>query len=329
MYKKDFDTLIHSDAALQTKSFMLWGESRYYIDQYIQTITQKLEATEIVSYYYEDFDFQKIKTSLSQGSLFGDRSIYIYKAQKHINRSQLQAILDICSKSENSFFIYAIYSPLKNALAPLFTKKHSAVAVRFFEPNIPQALTELSSGAQRLGVDTDRHALEHLYFLHNMDLSLSMNELNKLGLVDGVVSSKDIDNLVYTTSSMKLENLFYDLVDNKDITTHLQQNLEAGDDSLKILRQAQYFFHNLFLFRSYIALHGVVDSKSILGYKLPRFIEEKKARYAQKLKILQYSYIFKRLNRLELELKGADSVSKDAILIASLYNIKTSLGAQR
>ena len=320
MYKHQFDQLLSKEVP---KSTMLYGESLYYIERYIEILTYKIDPSETLKMYVEDYDFTTAKLALSQGSLFGDRTLFIYKAEKALSKEELKILIDLCNKNDNSFFIYAHITAKKPPIANLFSPKSNAQEVRFFEPNPTQALLELEQKAKVLDLSVDKYVLSHLLSVVNMDLMLAVNELHKLAILQHPISNKDIDNLVYATSAVKVESLLFDLMDKKPIVEHLVQLLESGDDCYKILRQTQYFFAQLFLFRSYIALNGRVDSKEILGYMLPKFVEEKKSLYAQKFKILQYNELFKRLLHAESQLKKADTHQKDALLITTLLGIQT------
>lgn len=320
MYKQKFDEFLKGQIP---KSTMLYGESLYYIEQYIEILSFKIEASQVLKIYPEDYNFDLCKATLSQGSLFGDKTLCIYKGQKALTKEELKALIHLCQKNDNSYFIYALHTNKKPTTTTLFAPKLQAQEVRFFEPNPNVAIAELAQKAKELHIQIDKHVLQHLLLVLNMDIQLAANELRKLSILSEAVTTKDIDNLVYATSAIKVENLFFDLMDKKPVIEHLVQLLDTGDDCYKILRQAQYFFAQLFLFRSYIALHGRVNSKEILGYQLPQFVEEKKSLYAQKLKILQYNELFKRLLYAEIELKKADAIQRDALLITTILNIQT------
>lgn len=301
---------------------MFYGEGEYFLDKYLKLVQEKINPDTTLKLYDEDYDFTQAKALLSQGSLFGQSNLFIYKGVKTLPKEDVKSLLSIAQKNENSYFILLFQSEKKSPLSALFNEKSAAVEVRFFQPSLPQATAELQQAAKELNVQIDRYALEHLYLVLNTDLSLCRNELQKLSILQTPITTKDIDNLVYSTNSIKVESLFYDLMDKKPVIEHLTQLLQSGEDSFKLLRQIQYFFQQLFMFRSYIALKGHVDSKEILGYKLPKNIEEKKASYAQKLKILQYKELFLKLLDAELELKKADSMQKEPVLIATILSLQ-------
>ncbi len=323
MYKQEFDKQLAQGTRF--KSVMLYGESPYFIDSYTQRLGAAIDPSQTVTAYQEEYRFDTAKGTLSQGSLFGDTNLFVYKGEKNLPKNELKELIEICAKNENSYLIYALFGNNFKSIAPLFTPKLHAAHVRFFEPNMQTAMTELGQRAAQLKLQIDRYALHHLYMVLNMNLQLAINELEKLSILEGPVTQKEIDNLVYATNAIKLENLFFDIIDKKPLVDHLHQLIEIGDDEFKITRMAQYFFHQLFLFRSYINLYGQVDSKAILGYKLPRFIEEKKAGYAAKLSLPKFLEVFEYINSMELQLKNASALQREAILISGLIKIQSIL----
>lgn len=134
--------------------------------------------------------------------------------------------------------------------------------------------------------------------LLNNNLALSANELNKLAILEGKVTAKDIDRLVYSTAPLAVEQLLVELFEKKPIVETLSRLLELGVDEFAILRSTQFFINQIFLFHAYMKLHGTIDSKEILGYKLPKQLEQQKANLALRVKsqtILKiFEHLFKR-----------------------------------
>jgi len=74
------------------------------------------------------------------------------------------------------------------------------------------------------------------------------------------------------------------------------------------------------LFHSYIRLHGKSDSKEILGYKLPQFIENERSQLA--IKIKRYDKIFLAFQECEYILKTKSDIEKKSILYSYLIKIQ-------
>ena len=152
-----------------------------------------------------------------------------------------------------------------------------------------------------------------------------MNELEKLAILNIKITSKDIDNLVYSTAPLAVEELLIDLFSKKDIKSMLSKLLEIGEDEMSILRSTQYFVNQIFLFHAYIKLNGHVNSAEILGYKLPPKIEEQKASLALKVKSASLLKIFEHLLQNEIEMKQSSPSSKESLLYGILISLQSYL----
>jgi len=91
------------------------------------------------------------------------------------------------------------------------------------------------------------------------------------------------------------------------------------------LRSTQYFVNQIFLFHAYIKLNGHVDSAAILGYKLPKPIEEQKAQLALRVKSASLLKIFEHLLESELAIKKAPSTQKEVLLYSMLIKLQSYL----
>jgi DNA polymerase-3 subunit delta len=322
MYKKEFDTKLQNNQIPQ--AVMLHGYE-YYITSYVQRLIDAVAPEEIIKANESDYGFDNAKAMLSQGSLFGQSSLFIYKGAKALGKNELKTLVDLCAKNPAAFFIYAPFSDNAKSQATVFDKAQNGCSVRFFEPSPAQATYELRNKAARLQMEIADHTLHHLLQHLNMDLSIAQSELEKLSLLPGPVTAKEVDIHVYSASSQKFENFFYELMDNKPILQHLKQLLLGGEDSLKILRQAQYFFEQLFLLNTHIKLKAPdINVTEVLGYKPPKFVVDKKLRYAQRLKTTQYLQIFHKLADIEFELKqrSKEPGQKEPHFIAALLDLQ-------
>jgi DNA polymerase-3 subunit delta len=188
-----------------------------------------------------------------------------------------------------------------------------------------ESIDILYKKAQTIGLDIDHYALQHLMLLLNNNIALCANELNKLAILEGKVSSKDIDRLVYSTAPLAIEQLLIDLFEKKPIVTTLSRLLDLGEDEFSVLRSTQFFVNQIFLFNAYIKLNGHIDSKAILGYKLPKQIEEQKGNLALKVKSPALLKIFEHLIQVELQIKNTPSSSRELLLYGAFIKIQSFL----
>ena len=323
MYKREFDNLLKSKIA---KLLLLYGENEYMIDYYIDYYMQKLEAkSDALSLYYDQYDFQTALSYLSQNSLFGGINLLIIRSDKKINKKELDRLIDITKMSSNNYFIYAFEGSSKNAktLQNSFNPKNGGVWVRFFETTINDAMDLLKQKAQKINLQIDHYAMQHLYMILNHNLALCANELDKLAILNREITTKEIDNLVYSTAPLAVEELLISLFQKQDIVPLIKTLLDLGEDEFSILRATQYFVNQLFLFNAYIKLYGSVDSQAILGFRLPKHIEEQRANIALKISSGNLLKIYEHLLISELELKESKSLNRDSLLLGILIKIQS------
>ncbi|MDY0403131.1 DNA polymerase III subunit delta [Sulfurovum sp.] len=322
MYQKEFNQRLQSTLP---KALLLYGENDYLIDYYIDYFIKKLDAKEsMLSLYHDEWDFEQAKAFLSQSSLFGGTNLVVAKRDKKIPKKELDLLVELANKNEDNYFIYGYGGAAKDAksMQASFSEKKGGVWVRFFEPNIREGVATLQQKAQQIRLDIDHYALQHLMLVLNNNLALCANELDKLAILGTKVTSKDIDRLVYSTAPLAIEQLLIELFQKKPITDTITRLLELGEDEASILRATQYFVNQIFLFHAYIKLHGGVDSAAILGYKLPKQIEEQKASLALRVKSAALLKIFEHLLESEIEIKKAPATQREVLLYSMLIKIQ-------
>jgi len=325
MYQREFDQRLKQAFP---KAVLFYGLDDYMIDHYMDLYKTQLDAKEsMLTLYYDEWDFQQAKSYLSQTSLFGGTNLLIVKGDKKIPKKELDQLISLANKNADNYFLYGFDESKTSAksLQSSFTDKKGGVWVRFFEPNIRDGMAVLQQKAIKIGLDIDHYALQHLMLLLNNNLALCVNELDKLAILGMKVTSKDIDRLVYSTAPLATEQLLIDIFNKKAITETITKLLDLGEDEFDILRATQYFVNQVFLFHAYIKLNGHVDSAAILGYKLPKQIEEQKAQLALKVKSASLLKIFEHLLEAELEMKKAPATQREVLLYSMLIKIQSYL----
>jgi len=322
MYKNEFDTHIRNKTI--SNSFVFFGESHFLIDMYTKMLST-IEEANTLYLYHDEYDFQTAKAHLSQASLFGDRNVLVIKSEKKIPKKELDTLLELCVKNPDNIFIYAYYgSDHKSyAKAKSFTKTKTMV-VRFFHPKEYEAQNILFQLAQEKGIKIDKYSLLHLLKIHNNDLSLAVNELDKFKIFDREITNKDIDNLVYGLGEINLDTLIEKLLEKKDFKDDLQNILEHGEDEIRILTAITAYLTQLYMFNIYIRVNGTPNALEILGYPAPKFVVEKKAAQAIKIKPQSYYKLHRLLLKNELAMKSAH-IDKEAILLSTLIKLQKSL----
>lgn len=318
MYKKDLDTLILN--ATLPKSILLFGDCSYQIQKYSNSLANSIDSkSEKLTLYFDEYEFNFAKNYLSQTSLFGDKNILILKSQKKINLKELKSLIEITSKSENSYFIFELYdSSDYKSISKAFGKNF----VRFFKPNIYEALNLVKEEASKKGVKIDRYAIEHLLILESLDVALAINELDKFAILDREITIQDIDNLTFGVGEINLDDLIYKIFSKQKFYREFENILER-EDEIKILGAIITFINSMLMFHLFEKINGFVNSKEVLGYQLPKHIEQRRVTISKRLNLKSFQKVFNSLYECELKLKTNSKIDKSAILYSTLMKLQT------
>jgi len=322
MYKNELDNHIRNSSV--SNSFVFFGESSFLIDMYTQMLTT-VEDANIISYYHDEYDFNSAKAHLSQASLFGDRNILIIKSEKKVPKKELDILLGYCDKNADNIFVYAYYGKdqktynNKKAFA-----KTQAMSVRFFHPKDYEAQSIVLQVASEKKVKIDKFTVSHLLKIHNGDVALSCNEIDKFRVYDREITTKDVDNLVFGLAEVNLDDFIEKILLKKDFTNDLLNILEHGEDEIRVLTAITSYLTQLYMFNIYIRVNGTPNALDILGYPAPKFVVEAKAAQSIKIKPFTYSKLHELLLDSELKMKSSN-IDKSAILLSTLIRLQKLL----
>lgn len=325
MYQRDFDQRLRQGLP---HAVLLYGENDYLLDHYADLYRTKLDAKEsLLALYHDEYSFEQAKNYLSQSSLFGGTNFLLIRHEKKVPKKELDTLIALTKKNSDNYLLFVFEGTAANAkgLQSSFTEKKGGVWVRFFEANVRDGIPMLQQKAQEIGLEIDHYALTHLMALLNNNLALCSNELHKLAILDKQIESTDIDRLVYSTAPLAMEQLLIDLFAKKPVVDTISRLLELGEDEFSILRSTQFFVQQIFLFHAYIRLHGQPNSKEILGYQLPKHIEQQKAQLALKVRTASLLKIYEHLITSELRLKKGGSIDKESLLYGILVKLQSYL----
>ena len=317
MYKNELDKHIKNNSI--SNSFVLFGESNFLIDTYTNKLTN-IEDASLLKFYHDEYDFNSAKAHLSQASLFGGINILIIKSEKKIPKKDLDVFIDFCEKNQDNIFIYAYTGSDHKTYTKAFNKK-STMSVRFFTPNQGEAIFIVSQTAKEKQVDIDNYTITHLLSIHNGDVSLACNELDKLKVYDRTISIKDIDNLVFGLAQINIDDLIKKILLKKDFKAELQNILEHGEDEIRIITAITSYLTQLYMFNIYIRVNGTPNALEILGYPAPKSVVNEKASLSLKFKLHTFYKLHELLLDSELKMKSSN-VDKGAILLSTLIRIQ-------
>lgn len=320
MYKSALDKLLEKKYDL--KSIMLYGESDFFVSYYSKKIHSCITTCDILSLYYDEYNFESALNYLSQSSLFGDINLLIIKTDKKIPKKELDAIIESTIKNDNSYFIYEYYGDDFKSLVSSFGKNKTD-QVRFFKPTINEAMDILRQKANHINLNIESFLLKYLYDIQNSDLGLSVKELEKLAILDDEITTKTIEQLSFNLSSGDINSIIYDILDKKDFKDGLFRILDEGEDEIRFVTTFTSFLVTLLEFHIHARLYAQADSKVILGYTLPKHIEQKYYLYATKININSFHKMIGLLQERELALKQTIKSEKSLFLYTTLSKLQT------
>lgn len=320
MYKSELDKNIQSRSV--SNNFVFFGESSFLIDMYTKMLTNVDDAN-ILNLYYDEYKFNSAKAHLSQGSLFGDRNILIIKSEKKVPKKDLDILIGYCEKNLDNIFVYAYYGSDHKTYTKAFNKK-STMSVRFFHPKDYEAQNIILQVAQEKNVNINKYTISHLLNIHNGDVALASNEIDKFRVYDREITTKDVETLVYGLSAINIDDFIKKVLNKKEFTHDLQNILEHGEDEIRIITAITSYLTQLYMFNIYIRVNGAPNALEILGYPAPKFIVDEKAAFSIKLKPNTYSKLHELLLGSELKMKSSH-VDKNAILLSTLIRVQKLL----
>ena len=322
MYKNELDTHIRNKSI--SNSFIFFGESSFLIDMYTKMLTN-IEDANRLNFYYDEYDFPLAKAHLSQGSLFGDRNILIIKSEKKVPKKELEILFEFCEKNPDNIFVYAYYgSDHKTYNNKKAFAKSKTMSVRFFHPKDYEAQNIILNIAQEKSVNIDKYTVAHLLGIHNGDVALAVNEIDKFAIYDRAITTKDVENLVSGLGEVNLEDFMKKILQKKDFRDDLQTILEHGEDEIRLLTAFTAYMTQLYMFNIYIRVNGAPNALDILGYPAPKFVVEEKSQLSLKFKPKTYLKLHELLLESELKMKSLH-IDKSAILLSTLIRVQKLL----
>lgn len=331
MYRQEFDQLLSSNKPLP-RAMMLFGACAFYVDYYTQIILSRLgDGLSTLKLYHSEFDLALARSHLQEPSLFGDGNLLIIKTDKKLDAKTLTALLEAVERNQASWLIvhYEVDDgkDARAKSAHFDHKKHpQRCFVRFFEPKPQEAATFLCQIARSRLIDISEAGAHHLLRLNDYNLALSVSELEKLAII-GSSEAKAMDQVVAGFAEGDLYSLVRQLVEKKPFIKELDQLFLEGMDEIQIVGELQKIFGQLFLFFACVRIRGQADSREVLGYQLPREVEQERARLAIRLKQNHYTHVLEQLSQCDLLFKSSEAEygDKRARLTTALINIQTKI----
>lgn len=323
MYKNELEKLLQ--APNFPNHFLLYGADEYQIELFAKEILSRFKDYEILSLYFDDYDFNTAKAHLCEPSLFGEKSLLHIKSDKKISSKELKILIQGCQNG--GAFVYELYE--QDAKAVFDTQKAFGVNfARFFKPNSPEeAVALLQKQAEKMRLNITKNALFEIYRIHNENLYLSASELNKLKNLGCQIDEKIIQNLVFSLSSISFDDFFNKFIALKNIKNDFFSCADdANFNEILFINSFYRAFFRLFKLHTSIKMTGKFDIKQTLGYAPPTKIANELKMQCLSLNLKAYKEIFMALNLSEFELKTNSKLDKKFFLLSTLLAMQGIIG---
>jgi DNA polymerase-3 subunit delta len=325
MYRRDLDALISRNAL--PSALLLYGEP-WFSDYYAKKILPMWGDREnVLSFYFDEYHYESARSFIAQPSLFGDVNILYIRSDRKIPKKELDALIALSKKNPTSYFLlhFSGEDRVGKELQKSFTKKRGGDFARFFKPNMGEAIAMMRHKAQELGLEIENFTLQHLFTLQHEALSLCMNELEKLALLNKPITVSDIDTHVYGMGTLSLDAFIVRLLNREDVREDLERLLESTGDEIRIVNAITNYITQLMLFHIYIKVHGRYDVTEIVGYPLPPQMVKERAAMSIRFRLQTYRKLLEHLMLCEHALKLSTAIDKNSYLISALIKLQTYL----
>ena len=318
MYRNEFDNHLRQNKKFN--AYMFYGQSVFLVEHYALKIARLHgQNDEIEKLYFDDYDFKYAKDKLLQSSLFSSNNILLIKLEKKVPKKEVEELIEACNINPDSTVIFSCLGDSDfKTMGNYFSPKTNSVSIRMFSPSNPEAIKLLENEAKGLNINYDISALNHLYFMHKNDLSLCMNDLSKLAILDKKITSDEVNTYCFGIGNVSFEEFLNNLIEGNDISEDLTLLLDEGVNEIYLLTQVTSFVQQLFMISSYARAIGAPNPKEILGFIPPKNIWERKSKLAINIKPEVFQKMLEYLLNIELEFKTSKIDNQNLYLQATL-----------
>jgi len=325
MYKNQFDNEFSSNIIYN--GYMFYGQCDYLVDLYSTKVAHKLaNGEDIRKIYFDEYNYKECDNYLSQSSLFSATNILIIKTLKKIPKKELDSLISLCNTNPDSFIIISCTGETDfKTMAKSFTKKTNSCEVRFFNPSDQEALHILNAVGQEKSMQCGFGELQYLYNMHQKNLGLAVNDLNKLSILQQKITANIINAQCFGMGAVSIDDFLNKLFTGQAINKDLYMLLEEGMNEINLVNQTTTFLQQLFNINSYLKLNGQLNILEIWGYKLPTNIANTRASIAMKFTNDDFKTMLNFFSNLELDLKTRKNLEINSYTQAQFRNFSASL----
>lgn len=320
MYKKEFDNLLKSGSVCNY--MLLRGVDDFQNELYAKELIKFYNNENFLQFYYDEYSFETAK-SFFEPSLFGGGNTLHIKTNSAILSKEIKILIDMCKKNNTNCLIFELNeenSKISNEFLRCFDKNF----VRFFKPSTPNdALNLLNKKCEIACIYSNSAALMRIYQIHNENLILSANEIEKFALLNIPLNLENVDNLVFGLSEVSFEDLFEKIFSLGDFRDEFYRYCESGSyNDTAFINYLYSAIFRLFKIHSYIKTEGKFELSAVLGYNPPPNVANSLKKYATSFSTKTFERIFRHLNECEFSIKMDTKTDKIHYLLASLLRLQ-------
>ncbi len=314
MYKNVFDNHLINNKTFS--AYMFYGQSDFLAEHYaIKVALSFTTSDEIQKVYFDEYNYNNCLDILSQSSLFSPTNILLIKITKKIPKKEVDKLIEACNINQDSHVIFCCIGDTDfKTMAKSFTTKSNSAEVRFFAPNVGEAMKILNDEVLSKNMTFTQASLVHLYEMHEKDLSLCLCDINKLSILNEEITTKIVINQCFGMGTVSIDDFFNNLFLGNHFKKDLYKLLEEGTNEIYLVNQMTSFVQQLFTINTYLKLNGVLNIIEIWGYPLPKNIANARANIAVKFSQSQYTLMLEQLLNLELDIKSSKITNQNAYL---------------
>lgn len=325
MYRNELEGLIFAKKV--PNYILLRGIDEFQNELYAKILISYFGCENLTSMYFDDYDYDKA-VSFFEPSLFGGKNTLYIKTNKTLNKKEIKNLISMTQKDELNHFIYELDEDGYSSVAKDFTTLFNKNEVRFFKPNSQrEALNLLENKCKMCKIMANNDAaLLRIYQIHNENLSLCANEIEKFARLGIEISLENVNKIVSGLSEVSFEDLFEKILDKKDFRDDFFLYTKSGSyDEMEFINFFYRSIFKIFKIHSYAKIYGNFDFKAIFGYAPPMNIQQTLKRRAGEISTKKFFEIFKHLNETEFSLKTEQNIDKQTFLLAKLLELQRIL----
>lgn len=328
MYKKDLQSLLSSPKF--PNYFLLFGADEYQIEIFVKEILSKFSDANLLSLYFDEYEFSAAKGHLEAASLFAELNILHIKTNKKIPAKEIKILVNLCKNNASNVFIYELLEADAKIIFDI-QKIFEPNFVRIFAPGSPnEAINILSYHAQKIGLNITQSALYKIYLLQNESLYLSSSELNKLSTITKNVDESLVDSLVFSLNGISFETFFSNIIALNNIKDdYFSYASDSNFNEIAFINLLYSAFFRLFKINAFVKINGRLDIKEAIGYAPPPTIAKNLQNQALNLSTELFGEIFMILNKVEYDLKTKTGLDTEAYLLSAILSLQNLIAKNR